>query len=227
MASVGLQSRPLPPEPTTYEIWREDRPQYLVAYNLAFNAEKYATQHAEAEPTNEVKDNIISARVDGYLLVELFNRRAILTEGPCIYISKELRSEDREGGDANDTVFKVGNFYRDRFLRLFRTTTTAYPSPSLHLSRPSFDTVLARDGYRCILTGNFDDKSMNKDRELNEMRGHLGAGIATESRMQSVDPTGGSGDSRVMDKTQNDPHSLGILLSLNPIYHNYFDGLNL
>ena len=118
MASVDLQSLPLPPEPTTYEIWREDRPQYLSAYNLAFNAESHAAQQAEAEPTNKAKDNIISARVAGYLLVELFDRREILTEGPCSRLSIELQSEDKEGGDANDVVFKLGKLYRDRLMRL-------------------------------------------------------------------------------------------------------------
>ena len=115
MESAGLRPHPLPPKPTTYEIWREDRPQYLSAYNLAFNAEKFATKQAEANPINR-KDNIISARVAGYLLVELFNRRAILTEGPCSYLSNELRSEDREDGDSNDVVFKVGKFHCDYFL---------------------------------------------------------------------------------------------------------------
>jgi len=192
---MALQSLPLPSKPTTYEIWREDRPQYLSAYNLAFNAEKYATQQAEADPSNNLraKDNIISARVAGYILVEFFNRRAILTEGPCRYLSIELNRDD---GDANDAVFNVGKFHRNHFLRLFRSTndsTTRCPSPSSRptLSRPSFDTVenmnmdymmaddksyrtarrkvFSRDCYRCLLTGTFDAKSMQKDRELGEM----------------------------------------------------------
>ena len=61
---------------------------------------------------------------------------------------------------ANDVVFQVGKLYRDRFIRLcafilifllisfnlsispaVRRTTTTYSTPSLHPSRPSFDTL--------------------------------------------------------------------------------------
>jgi hypothetical protein len=110
----------LSPDPTTYEglSWR-DESQYLRAYLRAYNAEIYATQQAEANPTNkQAKDNIISARVAGYLLVELFRQREILTKEPCRYLSKGLLSEDQEDGDANDTVFKVGKFYRNKLIRL-------------------------------------------------------------------------------------------------------------
>ena len=115
MESVNFDPRSLPSEPTTYQIWQKDWPHYLSAYNLAFDAEKYATQQPEG-PTKD--KNIMFARAAGFFLVELFNRHAILTVGPCEQLSKELQSKDREGGTANDVVFKVGKFYRDVFLRL-------------------------------------------------------------------------------------------------------------
>ena len=156
MSSVGLQPLPLPPSPPEYDTWHKDCPQYLSAYNLAFNAERYATQKLVSGPTKD--DNIICARVAGYLLVELFNWREILTTHPCDRLSKELQSESQEpGGSVNDVVFKVGKLYRDRFIRLcafhltyvircsnfpaVRTTTTTNPTPSSHPSRPSFDTL--------------------------------------------------------------------------------------
>ena len=156
MTSVELRPLPLPPSPPEYDTWHKDCPQYLSAYNLAFNAERYATQKLVADSTTN--DNIISARVAGYLLVELFNWREILTTRPCDQLSKEIQSESQEsGGSVNGVVYKVGKFYRDRFIRLcafhftyvirclnflaVRTTTTTYPTPSLHPSPPSFDTL--------------------------------------------------------------------------------------
>ena len=80
MSLVELQALPLPREPPSpmYEEWQKDWPQYFSAYNLAFNAERYATQ----------SDDIMSARVAGYFLIELFNRRALLTTKPCDRLSK-------------------------------------------------------------------------------------------------------------------------------------------
>jgi hypothetical protein len=114
MESVQLHSHPLPPEPTTYEMWRTDRPQLLGAYHLAYNAERYAIQQALSDSSKKAKDRILFARVFGYLLVELFNWRAILTEGPCNRLLIELQSGD---GDDNNTVFNIGKLYCDYFLR--------------------------------------------------------------------------------------------------------------
>jgi hypothetical protein len=85
MTTVELQPLPLPPSPPEYDIWQRDYPQYLSAYNLAFNAERYATQKLVAGST--INDNIISARVAGYLLVELFKWREIITTSPCHRLS--------------------------------------------------------------------------------------------------------------------------------------------
>jgi len=138
MSVVDVRKRSLSLDPTTYEISWEVGSEYLSAYKLAYDAEIYAAQQAGARPTNkeekdkieQAEDDIISARVAGYLLVELFRQREILTEEPCKRLLKELRSESREGGDANDVVFQVGKLYRNKYIRLFRTTTTAYPTPS-------------------------------------------------------------------------------------------------
>ena len=108
MSLVELQVLPLPREPPTYEEWQKHSPQYLSAYNLAFNAEGYATKD----------DDIISARVAGYFLIELFKWREILSTVPCDRLSIELQSESRKGGSVNDVVFQVGKMYRERFIRL-------------------------------------------------------------------------------------------------------------
>src|ERR1700761_8561025 len=123
MTSANLKPLPLPSQPETYDIWQRDRPQYLSAYNLAFDAEVYATQKADLPR----KNNIMFARVAGFLLIELFNRRAILTEGPCESLSNALQYDDQECGSTNDVVFKIGEFYCNHFLRVcasrfFRTS---------------------------------------------------------------------------------------------------------
>ena len=38
----------------------------------------------------------------------------------------------------------------------------------------TFDQVLARDGFRCMVTGLFDDTSLNKSTELRSMHENLG-----------------------------------------------------
>jgi len=231
MESVELEPRPLLREPPTYDTWKHDWPQYLSAYNLAFNAETYATQQPETDPSRN--DNIISARVAGYFLIELFNRHTSLTTEPCDRLSIELQWEGREPGmSANDVVFRIGKLYRDYFMRLFRTTTTTrHPTPSSHPSRLSFDTIeemtmdcmmadgtdyrtakwkaLSRDGHRCLLTGNFNKQSTKNIKEVRDMCISLRAGtcivavchILSESTMRGVDPTGSSEDSRVVDKS--------------------------
>jgi hypothetical protein len=130
MSLVELPEFPLPREPPKYEEWKKDWPQYLGAYNLAFNAERDATEN----------DDIISARVAGYLLVELFNWSNILTMCPCDQLSNELQSKSQEpGGSVNDVVFKIGKMYRDRFIRLcaflFFLHTSFNLSISLQLGR--------------------------------------------------------------------------------------------
>ena len=139
MASADLEPIPLPSRPVVYDEWQKDWPQYLSAYNLAFDAEKYATH--QAGPTGKM--NVMFARVAGFLLVELFNRRTILTEGACEHLSKELQSDHREGGTTNDVVFKIGEFYCNHFLRVgashfFRTSFGI--SISLQFGRPPLRT---------------------------------------------------------------------------------------
>jgi len=68
--------------------------------------------------------------------------------------------------------------------------------------------ALARDGYRCMLTGLFDDASLNRSRELRELCSLAGAasGDIQACRilgepMQDVDPAGG-------DEQRATPHKV-------------------
>jgi len=68
--------------------------------------------------------------------------------------------------------------------------------------------ALARDGYRCMLTGMFDDASLDLSHELRELRAQAGAVRSTiqachilgESTMQNVDPAGGGEQRATMHK---------------------------
>jgi len=113
---------------------------------------------------------------------------------------------------------------------------------------------LVRDGYRCLLTGFFDETSTEEDSKLYDMCIQLRAGasavvpsrIWNKSTVQGV----GRGNGREMDKThdattaisilksfglndfvqslaEDGADRLGNLLSLDPISHIYFDKLNL
>jgi len=100
--------------------WVEYRRNYLSAYEKVYNAECYAVQQVEVDPTSkEAKQNIMSSRVAGYLLGEFFNRHAILSEGPCASLVKQLTSSPQEPGDTDhDLVFNVGKWHHEYFLRL-------------------------------------------------------------------------------------------------------------
>jgi hypothetical protein len=68
--------------------------------------------------------------------------------------------------------------------------------------------ALARDGFRCMVTGMFDGTSMKTNHELRKMCSDLNAfsttvqasHILNESTMQDIDPAGGSEKTTVINK---------------------------
>ena len=128
MAVVELESSRLPLEPPAYVFWRENRPKYSKAYDRTLRAEFHAAEQAEVDPTNQdAQDNVNSARIAGYLLLELFDRRTTLGEGPCKALRKSILSEVREPAeDEHDVVFSVGRWYHDHLMRL--CTLCFFPS---------------------------------------------------------------------------------------------------
>ena len=149
----------LPPSLPTpaYDTWSATRRNYLIVYRMAYQAERYAETKLLRQ---EAKKNAMFARVAGYLLVELFDRRAVLTETPCVSLAKQLTSPHRNGGTTHDVVFQVDKLLRDHLLRMctfdfglsygvrclsflvVRTSPTPYPAPTLHPPRPSFDRLV-------------------------------------------------------------------------------------
>jgi hypothetical protein len=85
------------------------------AYKVILQAEALAIQ-------DEANENIISARVAGYLLLELYARRGILGDQPCATVIDEIMSPSQDGGanserDVIDVVFEIGRWYQDRLIR--------------------------------------------------------------------------------------------------------------
>ena len=119
MSTVELERKRLPLEPPAYEACTIDRDAYLSAYERIHFAECQATERVKGNPTDKTaQDDVISARVAGYLFIEFWNRRKALTDAPCLEIVRSLASPHQGGGDPRSTVFDIGKFYRDCFLQL-------------------------------------------------------------------------------------------------------------
>jgi len=115
------------------------RPEYLSAYNIVLDAERHAKERLDTDPLGrEEKDNLMFARVTGFLLLELFKERAILTVEPCTSLALEITSSP-VGGGTNDLVFRLGQHYVDHFLRscgFDSPLTSCNISAFLQLGRP-------------------------------------------------------------------------------------------
>lgn len=157
MSTVGLKPECLPRRPLAYESWGLHRPTYLSVYECVLLAERQAIEQVESNPSDKTaKDDLISARVAGYLLIELWDQNNAFNEIPCLKFAQSLVSPHRDHGDSCKVIFDVGKFYRTTFYgcvrspplyalqylnsSIVRTSTKKYPTPSTHPSRPSFDT---------------------------------------------------------------------------------------
>ena len=120
MMTIKLSPSPLPRESAQSKALGAYGPDYLNAYNLVLKAESHAEEQVRDHPSNQqAKDNLMFARVAGYLLLELFNRRGVLSEGPCASLVKQFNSPSREGKSAIQLVFELGKYYCDHLLRGF------------------------------------------------------------------------------------------------------------
>ncbi|KAJ7475698.1 hypothetical protein FB451DRAFT_1173712 [Mycena latifolia] len=151
----------------------------LVAYRLVVRAERNAVQRRSGilgnakQAKEKTDDEILASRIIGFLFVELEGLRRSLGYTPIARVMTEVLSNP-----SNEAIYDLGRIYRDHFIRAFRTTTQ-YPPPSNHPSRPSMDDLvdllmdtmegsgkdhrsartaaLSRDGYRCMLTQIYDE----------------------------------------------------------------------
>ena len=230
---VELEPSRLPLEPAAYVFWHENRPKFSRANNRALRAEFHAAEQAEVDPTyQDAQDTVNFARIAGYFLLEHFDRRTTLGEGPCKALRKSILSEVREPAeDVHDVVSSVGRCYHGRLIRLCALISSllpqflrpsivfpsskGYPQPYVSFmpissnfkegetteyiaayndyqtarSKVCVDTmrllrsltpvqVLARDGFRCVLTSTFDMASLGNNLELLRECDKLGARAA-------------------------------------------------
>ena len=118
------------------------------AYNLVLAAEELGLAGNSPE-------DVMSARIVGYLMISLYNYRYLLGDGPISHVTLEVVS-----GHAvpSTVIYALGKQYRERLLRackhsgcfvrylssscsrVVRSAKGPLPQPSEHLSRPSFDT---------------------------------------------------------------------------------------
>ncbi|KAF8900272.1 hypothetical protein CPB84DRAFT_1815431 [Gymnopilus junonius] len=124
---------------------------------------------------DDVGNNLVYVRILGYLMH---------------YVVEEVSSCVDDSA-----VLAVGQMYYDHYIRACASSNKAnIPTPSNHASRPSFDRIqdmvnatlqeapqshtqakkyvclaLMRDGYRCVVTGKYDTRSVKMIRELKEM----------------------------------------------------------
>ena len=113
MAVVELHPNSLPSKPPAFDPW----PELSSAYDRTLCAEIHAAERVKADQS--AQNNVIFARIAGYLLLETFERRGTLGNGPCRALVTSLLSDVREPAeDEHDIVFRVGKSHHDHLIRL-------------------------------------------------------------------------------------------------------------
>ncbi|KZV63524.1 hypothetical protein PENSPDRAFT_616491 [Peniophora sp. CONT] len=163
--------------------------------------------------TQAKDEELVNVRVLGFLLLEFIERRGILGDGPADCLSEKIVEVE-----CLEDVSKLGGLYREKLVRTFlKTDKRKHTPPSSHSSRQDeFDTIeqsivemmkgsdkdyrtarkraLARDGFRCAVSGSYDRISCVSNSELLS-RARLGQGradlkcccILKEGMMRGVD----------------------------------------
>ena len=156
MEVVNFHPKRLPADSFSYDL----HPDYSRAYDHVLCAEIHAVEQAEADPTNRgAHSNVVFVRIVGYLLLEFFDRRGPLGEGPCKTLCTSIPSKDDY-----DHVFEVGKWQYDNFIHLcaldffpllfsFSDPPQSCPFPRSVLSNtspPSLTLTIRPPGLRCV-----------------------------------------------------------------------------
>ncbi|GJE94029.1 hypothetical protein PsYK624_101970 [Phanerochaete sordida] len=259
-----MPSLPLPPLSETSMGPSYVDPYIQSAYNSVLDAERRATGSDM---------DLMHARVIGFLMIALHDFRGTLKLSAIKQVSKGVRSPLT--GQVDSAVYELGEMYRVHLLRAFRKSKGSLPPPSQHPSRPSFTTLedmlkdaldgsgkdhesvknraLARDGFCCMLSGNYgyDRTSVSRLPELKQSALRMVTTnccyILSESTLQNVDPedpecndnreyTGkvlsvlesfGLGSLVRSVSTLNGIHHLSNVLTMSMQLHDLFDDLSL
>ncbi|KAF8130726.1 hypothetical protein EV363DRAFT_1450500 [Boletus edulis] len=200
------------------------------AYKIVLNAELHAVKHQQQE-------NLMSARVVGYLLIEFYSQPDIFNDVARTTLISWLTNLC-EGKSQHEVIYGNGKHCRDKFLRLFRISTAQYPVPSSHPSRPSFDSL--EDMIRHSMGNDYQACMKAKaEREKLPLARLEVAHILNEPTTQGNDPEGDSssalailesfGFSEFSDKFNKSEgiHEVWNLLSLEHNVHQRFDNFEL
>ncbi|KAJ6556459.1 hypothetical protein B0H19DRAFT_1152648 [Mycena capillaripes] len=117
----------------------------------------------------------------------------------CLSIPGCTVGSKEEAAAQHEKLQTLGLYYRNHLIRVFRSNGGPIPKQSEHPSRPSLDVVrdriitenktpttagsarknaLLRDGYRCMLTGQYDLDSADLHPELNDRAAANGVNMA-------------------------------------------------
>ncbi|CAK5282377.1 unnamed protein product [Mycena citricolor] len=116
-------------------------------------------------------------------------QRLIKEIASCLSISGQIPASEEEAEAQHGQLQNLGLFYRNHLIRIFRSNGDPIPQSSDPPSRPSMDVLrdritrkmktpttprsarqsaLMRDGYRCMVTGQYDIHSADVYPELND-----------------------------------------------------------
>lgn len=163
------------------------------AYNVCRDFEERATV------SNNVRD-IMHVRILGYLVLH----------SPSATARREVVKDILSCDDDYATLAALGLSFLNHCIRLFRKYKGKTPSPSFHPCRPSFDETkeamsaeieeaprnhatakqhaLARDGYRCIVTGQYDSSPNSKRKRTATQEEVIAAGGACMTQCAHIIP---------------------------------------
>ncbi|KAF9555084.1 hypothetical protein CPC08DRAFT_643432, partial [Agrocybe pediades] len=196
---------------------------------------------------------LVYIRILGYLLHFIPSRTGL----------DNLARQIKECSSDND-LLQLGQMYYDQYLRPFSRGRTSVSSRSSPMSRPSFDTLeemttayltgeatpgpesfatvkkkvckqaLARDGFRCVISGSYDATSLRANQQLRNKRLAENpvpervptqcAHIFPASINQDIPPRS---DENMQASMLFKIHRLENVMTLDPALHFFFDMLEL
>ena len=107
-------SSPLPAldSPRIKELRLSERPHLCNAYDVILRAERHAVQR-------QANEDIICARVAGYLLLEFHAQSDFFGDKACASVVMQVTSPPQDtSGDEHSAIFEAGRLFRDKFIRL-------------------------------------------------------------------------------------------------------------
>jgi len=112
--STTIKSQRLPRHPPT----GPELTAFADAYHIVLDAEHHAEKQLLINSIGQKeKDNLIFARVTGFLLIELFDNRKILSVTPCVTLALEITAPPLTGSTPHELVFGLGKRHIDCFIR--------------------------------------------------------------------------------------------------------------